>query len=155
MAEVQISIGGRDFNVMCQDGEENYIHSLSVMLDKEVRELDQGAARVTESRLLLMAGLKVADKLASLERGDGGKNSLTTAQDQAVKEAVEKAVSDTRAESAGLLGKAEAEVKSLREELATMREGAGADAGAAAEAEAAKDALRDIVGKLEVVVNDE
>ena len=45
-------------------------------------------------------------------------------------------------------------MKSLREELAAVREGAGADAGAAAEAEAAKDALRDIVGKLEVVVSD-
>ena len=33
MPEVTISIGGRNFDVACQDGEEQYLHSAAKMLD--------------------------------------------------------------------------------------------------------------------------
>ncbi|WP_425090465.1 cell division protein ZapA [Tropicimonas sp. S265A] len=67
MPEVTISIGGRDFLVACQAGEEPFLKSAASMLDAEAQVLAGQAGRMTEARLLLMAGLMLADKTAGLE----------------------------------------------------------------------------------------
>jgi len=67
MPEVIIHIGGRAFEVSCQDGEEHYLHSAAGMLDTEASTLAQQIGRLPESRMLLMAGLMLADKTAGLE----------------------------------------------------------------------------------------
>lgn len=67
MAEVNISIGGRTFEVACQDGEEQYLHSAAKMLDDEAQVLTDQVGRMPEARMLLMAGLMLADKTASVE----------------------------------------------------------------------------------------
>ncbi len=67
MPEVTISIGGRDFAVACQDGEESYLHAAAKMLDDEAQALAAQAGRMPETRMLLMAGLLLADKTASVE----------------------------------------------------------------------------------------
>ena len=33
MPEVKVAIGGREFGVACQEGEEHYLHSAAAMLD--------------------------------------------------------------------------------------------------------------------------
>lgn len=66
MPQVEISIGGRVFEVACQPGEESYLHSAAAMLDEEARPLANQIGRIPESRMLLMAGLLLADKTASL-----------------------------------------------------------------------------------------
>ncbi|MFL4471460.1 cell division protein ZapA [Tateyamaria armeniaca] len=67
MPEVTISIGGRNFDVACQDGEESYLHAAAKMLDDEAQVLADQAGRMPEARMLLMAGLLLADKTASVE----------------------------------------------------------------------------------------
>ena len=67
MPEVTISIGGRQFAVACQEGEESYLHSAAKMLDDEAQVLADQAGRMPEARMLLMAGLMLADKTAGLE----------------------------------------------------------------------------------------
>jgi cell division protein ZapA len=67
MPEVRITIGGRQFEVACQDGEEGYLHSAAKMLDDEAQVLSDQVGRMPESRMLLMAGLLLADKTASVE----------------------------------------------------------------------------------------
>ncbi len=67
MPEVIIQIGGRDFEVSCQDGEEPYLQSAAKMLDDEAQVLSEQIGRMPESRMLLMAGLLLADKTASVE----------------------------------------------------------------------------------------
>ena len=67
MPEVSISIGGRQFEVACQDGEESYLHSAAKMLDDEAQVLSDQVGRMPEARMLLMAGLLLADKTASVE----------------------------------------------------------------------------------------
>ncbi|SFB80813.1 cell division protein ZapA [Tropicimonas isoalkanivorans] len=67
MPEVQISIGGRDFTVACQDGEEQYLQSAAAMLDREARGLVSQIGRMPETRMLLMAGLMLADRTAAYE----------------------------------------------------------------------------------------
>jgi cell division protein ZapA len=67
MSQVTIEIGGRNFEVVCQEGEEEYLHAAAAMLDEEAKKLDGGGARVTESRMLLMSGLLLADRTAATE----------------------------------------------------------------------------------------
>ena len=67
MPEVQISIGGRQFEVACQDGEESYLHAAAKMLDDEAQVLSDQVGRMPEARMLLMSGLMLADKTAGLE----------------------------------------------------------------------------------------
>ncbi|MEO0401402.1 MAG: cell division protein ZapA [Pseudomonadota bacterium] len=67
MPEVNIAIGGRQFAVACQEGEESYLHAAAKMLDDEAQVLADQAGRMPEARMLLMAGLMLADKTASVE----------------------------------------------------------------------------------------
>ncbi len=67
MPQVEIKIGGRSFEVACQDGEEHYLRSAAAMLDIEAQSLSNQIGRMPESRMLLMAGLLLADKTAGLE----------------------------------------------------------------------------------------
>jgi cell division protein ZapA len=67
MPEITITIGGRTFEVACQAGEENYLHTAAKMLDDEAQVLSDQVGRMPEARMLLMAGLMLADKTASFE----------------------------------------------------------------------------------------
>jgi cell division protein ZapA len=67
MPEISISIGGRQFDVACQEGEEQYLQSAAKMLDDEAQILSDQVGRMPEARMLLMAGLMLADKTASFE----------------------------------------------------------------------------------------
>lgn len=67
MPQVEISIGGRAFEVACQDGEEHFLHAAAKMLDDEAQHISAQVGRMPESRMLLMAGLMLADKAAGIE----------------------------------------------------------------------------------------
>mgnify|MGYP000023551735 CR=1 FL=1 len=67
MPEVQINIGGRAFEVACQDGEEQFLRAAAALLDNEASVLVDQIGRLPEARMLLMAGLMLADKTAGLE----------------------------------------------------------------------------------------
>ena len=64
MPEVTINIGGRPFAVACQEGEEHFLHSAAALLDNEAKSLMDQIGRLPEARMLLMAGLMLADKHA-------------------------------------------------------------------------------------------
>ncbi len=67
MPEVTVSIGGRDFDVACQEGEEHFLRAAAAMLDAEATTLLNQIGRMPEGRMLLMAGLLLADKAAGTE----------------------------------------------------------------------------------------
>ena len=67
MPDVEVSIGGRSFAVACQEGEQVYLQSAAQILDNEAQVLADQLGRMTEARMLLMAGLMLADKTAGLE----------------------------------------------------------------------------------------
>ena len=67
MPEVDISIGGRNFEVACQEGEQHFLRSAAKMLDDEARVLTSQIGRIPEARMLLMSGLMLADKSAGME----------------------------------------------------------------------------------------
>lgn len=67
MPEVEVQIGGRAFEVACQEGEEHFLHSAAALLDAEASVLTQQIGRLPEARMLLMAGLMLADKAAGVQ----------------------------------------------------------------------------------------
>lgn len=67
MAELNVQIGGRSFTVACQDGEEHFLQAAAAMLDREAQPLVAQMGRITEAKMLLMAGLLLADRTAAVE----------------------------------------------------------------------------------------
>ncbi|MFV0244560.1 MAG: cell division protein ZapA [Qingshengfaniella sp.] len=66
MPELRITIGGRHFEVACQDGEQPYLQSAAGLLDAEAQAMADQLGRMPEARMLLMAGLMLADRTAGL-----------------------------------------------------------------------------------------
>ncbi|WP_106744463.1 cell division protein ZapA [Yoonia maritima] len=67
MPQVEISIGGRSFEVACQVGEEQFLQSAAALLDSEASHLADQMGRMPEARMLLMAGLMLADKAVGMD----------------------------------------------------------------------------------------
>jgi cell division protein ZapA len=129
MPDVTITVGGRQFEVACQPGEEHYLRSAAELLDGEASVLVNQIGRMPESRMLLMAGLLLADKTAG-------------SHDQV--KALERKVEALESELAELRGKAAPEARTVevpvvpQEVLDTLAElAARAEAVAAAAEEKA------------------
>ncbi len=67
MPNVEFNIGHKEYTVACQDGEESALKRAAALLDAEARSIVEQAGRMPEPRLLLMAGLMLADRTAALE----------------------------------------------------------------------------------------
>lgn len=67
MPDLEITIGGRGFQVSCQPGEEHFLRAAASLLDAEASVLISQIGRMPEGRMLLMAGLMLADKTAGVE----------------------------------------------------------------------------------------
>lgn len=66
MPELTVQIGGRNFSVACQDGEEAQVQMAAALLDHEAQPLLAQLGRLPEAKLLLMSGLLLADRTAGL-----------------------------------------------------------------------------------------
>ncbi|MBF9032383.1 cell division protein ZapA [Rhodobacterales bacterium HKCCE3408] len=67
MPEVNVEIGGREFAVACQEGEEPFLQAAAALLDTEANAILEQVGRMPTDRMLLMAGLMLADKTAAME----------------------------------------------------------------------------------------
>ena len=76
MPEVIINVGGRQFEVACQPGEEAYLQSAAKMLDAEAQVLSDNVGRIPENRMLLMAGLMLEAEGYVLLNGEMWKQSV-------------------------------------------------------------------------------
>jgi len=68
MASVNATIGGRQFHLACEDGQEEHLQSLAKDLDASIEELRQKFGEIGDTRLTVMAALMVADELAEAKR---------------------------------------------------------------------------------------
>lgn len=66
MPELILEIGGRVFEVACQPGEEASLERAAGLLDTEAARIGD-AGRSTEKRMLLLAGLMLADTMTALQ----------------------------------------------------------------------------------------
>ncbi|WP_062560461.1 cell division protein ZapA [Paracoccus aminovorans] len=67
MAEVEFSIGHKSYTLSCQEGEERLLKRAAALLDGEAQAILTQAGRMPEPRLLLLAGLMLADRMTALE----------------------------------------------------------------------------------------
>ena len=65
MGRVTIALGGRSYALSCADGEETHLAALGDLLRAKADELTAAIGTMSEPRLLLMAGLQVADDLVA------------------------------------------------------------------------------------------
>ena len=118
MPELILEIGGRVFEVACEPGQEPSLERAAKLLDVEAVRLGD-AGRSTEKRMLLLAGLMLADTMKSLQE------QLRTTEDRV--RAAEERARIAEAKSAMLAANAlkletEASHKTSPFEIAELRE---------------------------------
>lgn len=67
MPDVDFRIGNRDYSLSCQPGEEELLRRAATMLDTEAQAILEQVGRMPEPRLLLLAGLMLADRASAME----------------------------------------------------------------------------------------
>ena len=69
MSQITITINSREYAIACEDGQEAHILQLSRLLDEKAKLLGAGANQISESMLLAMVGLLLADEICELKKG--------------------------------------------------------------------------------------
>ncbi len=68
MSNITLTIGGRDYAVACDPGEEAQVARLGAMIDAKLASMGTAASQ-GETRNLLFAALLLADEVSELKRG--------------------------------------------------------------------------------------
>jgi cell division protein ZapA len=90
MAVVDLTVNGQEYQVACDDGQEDHLRGLAEYIDKRVAELANSMGQVGEARLILMAGLTIADELTeSVQEAESAQSKLEDAKQEAAGEAQE------------------------------------------------------------------
>ena len=90
MANIDIEVAGRRYNVACRDGEEAHLHSVAAEVDRRAQDAAQALGSLTETRQLLFAALLIADDLKETRAGMGLPDPTPPPPDPAVAEALER-----------------------------------------------------------------
>ena len=94
MGEVTLKINGRNYAVVCDDGEEPHLTRLGALINQRIEDLIALVGQVDEPRLLVMTGLLIADELSEANarvseleesrRGPSGESALPGAAEAAL-----------------------------------------------------------------------
>jgi cell division protein ZapA len=68
MPELILEIGGRVYEVACQEGQERSLEAAAELLDSQAQRITETASASTEKRMLLLAGLMMADEVSNARR---------------------------------------------------------------------------------------
>jgi cell division protein ZapA len=90
MANIDIEIAGRHYDVACRDGEEDHLRSVAALVNRRAHDAAQALGSLTETRQLLFAALLVADDLKEVRAGAGIPDPEPLPPDPAVAEALER-----------------------------------------------------------------
>ena len=74
MSEVEINVGGRKYAIACNPGEESDVLAASEELNFEAKNMINAIGKVSDVKLLLMAGLMVSGRLKTIEKELSKKN---------------------------------------------------------------------------------
>jgi cell division protein ZapA len=67
MPNINLNIGGRSFAVACPEGEEASLEAAAEILSADAKTLAGQSTKLSESQMLLIAGLMSADKVISVQ----------------------------------------------------------------------------------------
>jgi cell division protein ZapA len=68
MAQLNVTIHGRQFRMACEDGQEPHLTRLAQDLDRRITELRDRFGEIGDTRLTVMAALTIADELTESTR---------------------------------------------------------------------------------------
>lgn len=63
MGQTSVTINGRSYEILCNDGQEDHLRKLAAYVDSRVAEVVASAGQVGDMRLLVLASLMIADDL--------------------------------------------------------------------------------------------
>jgi cell division protein ZapA len=67
MAQINVTINGRQFRMACENGEEARLTRLAEELDGRIRQLRASFGEIGDTRLTVMAALALADELSEVK----------------------------------------------------------------------------------------
>jgi cell division protein ZapA len=116
MAQVNVTINGRQFRMACEDGQEDHLNELARELDGRINGLRAKFGEIGDTRLTVMAAITVADELA-----EAGLRIKRLEEELATLQQVQAAASDrsktTQATLASALSAAAERVESITKRL--------------------------------------
>lgn len=68
MTALRLLIGGREYDLACDDGQESHLKNIARTLDQRVRTLSEALGKPTESQLMLLAALMLTDELQDAQK---------------------------------------------------------------------------------------
>jgi cell division protein ZapA len=66
MAQVNVTINGRQYRMACEDGQEDHLMALARELDERIGKLRAQFGQIGDSRLIVMAALMMADDVLEI-----------------------------------------------------------------------------------------
>jgi cell division protein ZapA len=126
MGQVTISLNGKSYRLECDDGEETHLTALADQIGRQIEILKERVGQVGDDRLLLMAGLVLADELHNSRRQLEELDSKLTAimEDRA---STDQLVESAQAELASQIEAAAERIQDLTDRLAQSGSQAPAD----------------------------
>ncbi len=77
MANVNIKFNGKEFLLSCDDGQEEHLEELSLVLNKKFEELKKNLGNIGENKLLLITSIKIMDEyFETMKKIDNKKKEL-------------------------------------------------------------------------------
>ncbi len=78
MGQITVTVGERTYSLGCRDGEEERLRSLAEHLNSKTETLKTALGSVSETRMLLMAGLLMADEVFEMRDASGAPPLVAT-----------------------------------------------------------------------------
>ena len=68
MAQVNLNVNGRVYRMACEDGQEDHVSELGDRFNAAINELRGAMGEIGDTRLMVMAGILMTDRLDDAER---------------------------------------------------------------------------------------
>ncbi len=96
MAEVTLTINGRNYGIACDDGQEKRVKELGYYIDQRMRDIAKAGAANNEVHLMILTSLMLADEVFDLRDsiGDLGEQVRHTQDQQHDEAAIAAAISE-------------------------------------------------------------
>ena len=94
MAQVDVLINGKSYNVACDDGQEDHLLQLAGYVDQRVQDLVNSVGQVGDARLLVMASLLISDELSEIYAKKTKNNNIESTSELLVEQKLVKVTND-------------------------------------------------------------
>jgi cell division protein ZapA len=89
MGQVSVTVNGRQYDVGCDDGQEDQLRQLADYVNTRMSEMVEAVGQIGEARLLLMASLLLADELSDARAALDGRRTSSCGDGDATADPVE------------------------------------------------------------------